>query len=130
MAQAQAGIYPDAIYFNGKVATVNSKFAIVQAFAVLGDKFVAVGTNAEIQALAGPRDGIGHELDRPSGGASQPSRRGDADSRRAVPRRRRSGCDLAHADIASRVGTDGCSRRSFGRVADARLSHLTVRCIT
>src|SRR3569832_1040094 len=55
MTQAQAGIYPDAIYFNGKVATVNSKFAIVQAFAVLGDKFVAVGTNAEIQALAGPR---------------------------------------------------------------------------
>ena len=51
---AQQGINapPDAIFYNGKVITVDSDFAIQQAFAVRGDQYVAVGTNAAIQALA------------------------------------------------------------------------------
>jgi predicted amidohydrolase YtcJ len=46
---------PDAIFHNGKIVSVDAAFAIRQAFAVKGDRFVAVGTNQEILALAGPR---------------------------------------------------------------------------
>src|SRR6516165_10467839 len=54
-AFAQQGINapPDSIFYNGKIITVDSSFAIQQAFAVRGDVYVAVGTNATIQALAG-----------------------------------------------------------------------------
>src|ERR1700730_17314662 len=52
---AQQGISatPDTIFYNGKIITVDSGFTIQQAFAVRGDLYVAVGTNAAIQALAG-----------------------------------------------------------------------------
>src|SRR5262245_47773230 len=52
---AQQGINapPDAIFYNGKVITVDSGFTIQQAFAVRSDQYVAVGTNAAMQALAG-----------------------------------------------------------------------------
>ena len=52
---AQQGINapPDTIFYNGKIITVDSGFTIQQAFAVGGDVYVAVGTNAAIQALAG-----------------------------------------------------------------------------
>jgi len=52
---AQQGINapPDTIFYNGKIITVDSGFTIQQAFAVRGDLYVAVGTNAAIQALAG-----------------------------------------------------------------------------
>jgi predicted amidohydrolase YtcJ len=52
---AQQGINapPDTIFYNGKIITVDPGFRIAQAFAVRGDLYVAVGTNAEIQALAG-----------------------------------------------------------------------------
>jgi predicted amidohydrolase YtcJ len=52
---AQQGINapPDAIFYNGKIITVDSGFTIQQAFAVRGDLFVAVGADAAIQALAG-----------------------------------------------------------------------------
>ena len=52
---AQQGINapPDTIFYNGKIITVDSGFTIAQAFAVRGDQYVAVGTNAAIQALAG-----------------------------------------------------------------------------
>ena len=52
---AQQGINapPDAIFYNGKIITVDRGFTIGQAFAVRGDRYVAVGTNAAIQALAG-----------------------------------------------------------------------------
>jgi predicted amidohydrolase YtcJ len=55
-AIAQQGINapPDAIFHNGKIITVDPGFTIAQAFAVRGDSYVAVGTNAAIQALAGP----------------------------------------------------------------------------
>jgi imidazolonepropionase-like amidohydrolase len=52
---AQQGINapPDTIFYNGKILTVDSGFTIAQAFAVRGDQYVAVGTNAAIRALAG-----------------------------------------------------------------------------
>src|SRR5438270_1128138 len=52
---AQQGINAprDTIFYNGKIITVDSDFTIQQAFAVRGDLYVAVGTNAAIQALAG-----------------------------------------------------------------------------
>jgi predicted amidohydrolase YtcJ len=53
--QGQTGFYPDAVYHNAKVVTVDKSFSITQAFAIFDDKFVAVGTNSAILALAGPR---------------------------------------------------------------------------
>src|SRR5437773_2047905 len=44
---------PDAIFFNGKVITVDADFGIKEAFAVKGETFAAVGTNDRIRALAG-----------------------------------------------------------------------------
>ena len=44
----------DAVFVNGKVVTVDERFSTQQAFAVRGERFVAVGTNADIRALAGP----------------------------------------------------------------------------
>src|SRR5262252_6225826 len=44
---------PDAIFINGKVVTVDAPFSIQQAFAIQADKFVAVGTNERVRALAG-----------------------------------------------------------------------------
>src|ERR1019366_3701946 len=44
---------PDAVYYNGKIVTVDKPFTIAEAFAVKGDRFIAVGNNAEIRALAG-----------------------------------------------------------------------------
>jgi predicted amidohydrolase YtcJ len=46
---------PDAVYFNGKVITVDSANSIREAFAIKGDKFLAVGTSSEMRALAGPQ---------------------------------------------------------------------------
>ena len=50
---AQQGA-PDLILTNGKVVTVDERFTIAQAIAIKGDRFVAVGSNQEINALAGP----------------------------------------------------------------------------
>src|SRR5262245_23286009 len=44
---------PDAIFINGKVITVDAPFSIQQAFAIEADRFVAVGTNERVRALAG-----------------------------------------------------------------------------
>jgi predicted amidohydrolase YtcJ len=46
---------PDAIYYNGKIVTVDDSFSYAQAIAIGGDKFVAVGTNEAVQKLAGSR---------------------------------------------------------------------------
>jgi hypothetical protein len=54
-AQGPTGFSPDAVFHNGKIVTVDKIFSTAQAFAVFDDKFVAVGSNAEILALAGPR---------------------------------------------------------------------------
>ena len=50
---AQQGAAPDAIFYNGKVVTVDTGFSTQQAFAVRGDQYVAVGTTANIRKLAG-----------------------------------------------------------------------------
>ncbi len=44
---------PDAVFYNGKVVTVDQGFSIQQAFAVKGEEFLAVGTSAKMRALAG-----------------------------------------------------------------------------
>jgi len=44
----------DLVMTNGKIITVDGKFTIAQAVAVRGDRFIAVGSNADISKLAGP----------------------------------------------------------------------------
>ena len=45
---------PDLIVHNGKIATVDDKFTLVEAIAVRGERIVAVGKNADLLKLAGP----------------------------------------------------------------------------
>lgn len=47
-------LVPDQVFYNGKVITVDPAFNIREAFAIKGDRFVAVGSNGEVRALAGP----------------------------------------------------------------------------
>ena len=49
-----AGGPADIILTNGKVITVDDQFSIAQAVAIRGDRIVAVGSNADINRLAGP----------------------------------------------------------------------------
>ena len=51
--QAQQGP-ADIVFTNAKVITVDDQFSIAQAVAVRGDRIVAVGSNADINRLAGP----------------------------------------------------------------------------
>jgi predicted amidohydrolase YtcJ len=44
----------DTVFINGKIITVDDNFNIVAAVAVGDGKFGAVGSNAEIEAMAGP----------------------------------------------------------------------------
>ena len=44
---------PDLILSNGKIITVDERFAIVQAVAIQGDRIMATGTNQEMARLAG-----------------------------------------------------------------------------
>ena len=44
---------PDTVFVNGKILTVDSDFSIAQALAVTGNEISALGTTAEISALAG-----------------------------------------------------------------------------
>ena len=46
--------YPQAIFHNGNILTVNEKFDRAQAVAVRDGKFLAVGTNEEVLRLKGP----------------------------------------------------------------------------
>jgi len=58
-AWAQTGkgmvIFADAVYYNGKVLTVDERFSIAQAFAVREGKVMAVGSDAEILKLKGAK---------------------------------------------------------------------------
>ena len=54
-AQKYSNAAPDQIFYNGKVITVDSAFRIAQAFAVHQHRFTAVGGNAAIKALGGPK---------------------------------------------------------------------------
>jgi predicted amidohydrolase YtcJ len=53
MVQAQQPV-ADIVLTGGKVITVDEKFSIAQAVAIRGARIVAVGTNQQINALAGP----------------------------------------------------------------------------
>jgi predicted amidohydrolase YtcJ len=44
----------DRIFTGGKVVTVDEKFSIAEAIAVRGERLIGVGTNADIEKLAGP----------------------------------------------------------------------------
>jgi predicted amidohydrolase YtcJ len=52
-APALAAEKADAVYLNGKVYTANGRDAVVQAFAVSGDRFLAVGPSKEIRKYIG-----------------------------------------------------------------------------
>lgn len=45
---------PDMVLLNGKVLTVDAKNSVAQAVAITGGKILAVGTSAQIAAMAGP----------------------------------------------------------------------------
>lgn len=46
---------PDTVYYNGKVITAWPAHPVVQAVAISGDRFSAVGSNAEVLKTAGPK---------------------------------------------------------------------------
>jgi predicted amidohydrolase YtcJ len=48
-------IFADAVYHNGKIITVDERFTVTQALAVRDGKIMAVGSNAEILDLVGPK---------------------------------------------------------------------------
>ena len=52
---AFAAIDPDLIVFNAKVYTIDGALPRVEAFAIAGSRFAAVGTSADMRALAGKR---------------------------------------------------------------------------
>src|SRR5215831_19602653 len=48
-----AGPEPDLVVFNAKIYTVDSRNPRAEAFAVKGDRFIAVGSTSDMRALAG-----------------------------------------------------------------------------
>lgn len=52
-AQRMLPVSPDAIFYNGKVVTIDPESHISEAFAVRAGRFLAVGSTLEVQALAG-----------------------------------------------------------------------------
>lgn len=46
---------PDKIFVNGRIVTVDDYFTIAEAVAIAGERILAVGSNEEIEALAGRR---------------------------------------------------------------------------
>ncbi len=54
-ASSPVAHYPDTILYNGKVVTADKNFSIAQAVAIRDGRFLAVGKNANILALAGRR---------------------------------------------------------------------------
>lgn len=51
---AQAADAPDAIYFNGRIVTMDAAGSIVEAVAVKDGRFAALGTSEAMRATAGP----------------------------------------------------------------------------
>ena len=47
-----AGYHPDMILVNGKIITVDKYFSIAEAVAIKNDRFIAVGSNDDIEKLA------------------------------------------------------------------------------
>src|SRR5215831_6245877 len=46
---------PDVIYYNGSIITVSSAQPTAQAVGIRGDRFAAIGTNADVLKTAGPQ---------------------------------------------------------------------------
>jgi predicted amidohydrolase YtcJ len=44
----------DVVFVNGRIVTVNDRSEIAQAFAVRGERIIAVGSDSEVRKLAGP----------------------------------------------------------------------------
>ena len=53
-AASTASAAPDTVFLNGKVFTADAGDAVVEAFAVKDERFVARGTSAEMRSLAEP----------------------------------------------------------------------------
>ena len=51
--QQRSAVWPDVVFFNGKVVTVDAHFTTQQAFAIKDDRFIAVGNNKSVRSLAG-----------------------------------------------------------------------------
>ena len=60
---AQSTLPPDLVLVNGRVYTLDPGRPWAEALAIAGDRIAAVGTTAEIRALAGP----GNARHRPEG---------------------------------------------------------------
>ncbi|HUS06398.1 MAG TPA: amidohydrolase [Bryobacteraceae bacterium] len=54
-AGAAAQERADTIYYNGQIVTMSSNHPTAQAVAIQGDRFLAVGSNADVLKTAGPR---------------------------------------------------------------------------
>jgi hypothetical protein len=52
---AALAVPADTVYLNGKVFTANAGNTVVEAFAVTGDRFAAVGSTSAMKKLIGPR---------------------------------------------------------------------------
>jgi predicted amidohydrolase YtcJ len=47
--------FPDTIYHNGRIYTVDATFSVAQAASVRADRYETVGTDADVLATAGPQ---------------------------------------------------------------------------
>ena len=52
VASAQAPA--DVVLLNGKIVTVDDRFAIAEALAIRGERILAVGSNVEVEKHKGP----------------------------------------------------------------------------
>ncbi|MGA2616171.1 MAG: amidohydrolase family protein [Thermoguttaceae bacterium] len=50
-----ASLVPDAVFYHGKIVTVDDRFSLAEALAVRGERIVAVGRDEDVLRLAGPR---------------------------------------------------------------------------
>src|SRR3954447_24236172 len=51
---ADPALLADTVLINGKIVTVDQQFSFAQAIAIRAGKFLAVGSNMQIEALSGP----------------------------------------------------------------------------
>jgi len=51
---ADPALLADTVLINGKIVTVDQQFSVAQAIAIREGKFLAVGSNMQIEALTGP----------------------------------------------------------------------------
>jgi predicted amidohydrolase YtcJ len=54
-ASAQTLVPADVVFVNGKVFTADDGDRVVQGFAVAGDRFVAIGSDADVRRYVGPQ---------------------------------------------------------------------------